>query len=53
MPLLAIDLILDDRGPANRSMLRAFFSGMLDLTRKGAIKRKRFSEVRIALVLTG
>jgi hypothetical protein len=51
MPLLPIDLILDDRGPANRSMLRAFFSGMLDLTRNGAIKRKRFSEQPIAFVL--
>jgi hypothetical protein len=53
MPLLAIDLILDDRGPANRSMLRAIFSGMRNLTRKGAVKRKRFSEEQIAFVLTG
>jgi hypothetical protein len=32
-------------------MLRAIFSGMLNLTRKGAIKRKRFSEEPIAFVL--
>jgi hypothetical protein len=51
MPLLAIDLILDDRGPANRSMLRAVLSGKLNLTRKGAIKQKRFSEEQIAFVL--
>jgi hypothetical protein len=51
MPLLVIDLILDDRGSANRSMLRAILSGMRNLTPKGAIKRKRFSEEQIAFVL--
>ena len=38
MPLLAIDLILDDPGPANRSALRAIFSGMLNLTRTGGFE---------------
>src|SRR5260370_18763275 len=51
VPLVAIDHIVDDPDPANRFMLSAIFSGMRSLTRKGAIKRKRFSEERIAFTL--
>jgi hypothetical protein len=51
MPVLVIDLILDDCGPANWSMPRAFFSGTLNLAPNGAKKRKRFSEEQIAFVL--
>jgi hypothetical protein len=40
--------MLHDPGPADWSMLRANFSGVLNLTQEGVMKRKQLSEERIA-----